>query len=351
MTTGSDVNELRSTTPGWLLRPVLSGLFATALLLPSPAPADEALVIGTASATGVYHLTGRAICRLMETPCEAQTSGGSFANLEAVREGSVPVALAQSDLQHYAVNGLEGFAETGPDESLRALFSIHSEPFTLVVRRDAGIESVDDLPGRAVNIGNPGSGQRGTMLRLMHAKGWSLSDFSPLNELPADQQSLELCHGRIEAMVYTVGHPNSSIEQAVRLCDAVIVDVEGPEIDALVNEAPYYTHASIPEGLYGDDLPGVETFGVRATLVASRDTPPEQVYRVVAAVFDNFDDFKAFHPAFSLLTPEQMIHEGLSAPLHEGALRYYREQGWIPEPEEEAQKEKVQEEDVIEEQE
>ncbi|MFC3282493.1 TAXI family TRAP transporter solute-binding subunit [Litchfieldella rifensis] len=348
---GSDVDELHSTSHGWHLAPLLSGLFTTMLLLPSPATADEALVIGTASAAGVYHVTGRAICRLMETPCKAQVSAGSFANLEAIREGSVPIALAQSDLQYYAVHGLEGFAEAGPDESLRALFSVHSEPFTLVARRDAGIQGIDDLPGRAVNIGNPGSGQRGTMLKLMDAKGWSLNDFSPANGLPADQQSLELCHGRIEAMVYTVGHPNSSIEQAIRLCDAVIVDVTGPEIDALVNGTPYYTLASIPEGLYRDDQPGVETFGVRATLVASRDTDPNLVYQVVSAVFDNFDDFQVFHPAFSLLTPEQMIHEGLSAPLHEGALRYYREQGWIPELEEETQTEKAREEDVVEEQE
>ncbi|GGX93480.1 C4-dicarboxylate ABC transporter substrate-binding protein [Litchfieldella qijiaojingensis] len=329
---------------GRCLVALLEGLLVTTLLLPFPAVGDEPVVIGTASTTGVYHITGRAICRLLEAPCEARPSAGSAANLEAVRNGSVPIALAQSDLQYYAVEGIEGFAEAGQDTSLRALFSVHSEPFTLVVRRDSNIQSLDDLPGHSVNIGNPGSGQRGTMQKVMDAKGWTPGDFSPANQLPADQQSLELCHGRIEAMVYTVGHPNPSIEQAIRLCDAALIDVKGPEIDALVNEAPYYSYATIPEGLYRDDFPGVETFGVRATLVASENTDPDMVYRVVAAVFDNFEDFRAFHPAFSVLTPEQMIHEGLSAPLHEGALRYYMERGWAEEESDEEEETEQQEE-------
>ncbi|EPC03680.1 hypothetical protein L861_19290 [Litchfieldella anticariensis FP35 = DSM 16096] len=332
MTSGNEAKNTHS-THDWRLAPMLGGWLSTALLMSLTATANDHVVIATASTSGVYHVTGRAICHLMDTACEPRPSPGSFANLEAIRKGEVPIALAQSDLQYYAVEGIEGFADAGPDESLRALFSVHSEPFTVVVRRDAGIADINDLRGRAVNIGNPGSGQRGTMQRLMDAKGWSLSDFSPLNELPADQQSLELCHGRIEAMVYTVGHPNSSIEQAIRLCSATLIDVTGPEIDTLISESPYYTSASIPEGLYGDNVPGVKTFGVRATVVASENTDPDLVYRVVAAVFDNFDDFQSLHPAFSVLTPEQMIHEGLSAPLHEGALRYYMERGWAEEEE------------------
>ncbi|MDN3557726.1 TAXI family TRAP transporter solute-binding subunit [Halomonas maura] len=287
------------------------------------------MVIATASPAGVYHATGRTLCRLLEAPCEARTSDGSAANLEAVRAGEVTVALAQSDLQHYAVTGTRGFADAGPDPALRSVMSLHGEPFTLVVRRRSGIRAFDDLQGHAVNVGNPGSGQRGTMMTLLEAWGWTLDAFRPAYALPADQQSLELCHGKIDAMVYTVGHPNPSIEQAVRLCDARLVDVTGPAVDRLVAEAPFLTRATIPAGLYGDDQPAVETFGVRATLVASADTDPEAVYALVAAVFDDLEAFKSRHPAYSDLTPERMIGEGLSAPLHEGAKRYYRERGWL----------------------
>ncbi|GAA0638843.1 TAXI family TRAP transporter solute-binding subunit [Halomonas beimenensis] len=301
-----------------------------ALLLPGAGLAAEpGIVIATASPAGVYHATGRTLCRLLDVPCEARPSGGSAANLEAVRNGEVTAALAQSDLQYQAVTGTEGFAAVGPDPELRAVFSLHGEPFTLVARRDSGIGGFADLKGHAVNVGNPGSGQRGTMMTLLEAWGWTLDDFRPAHALPADQQSLALCHGNIDAMVYTVGHPNPSIQQAVRLCDAKLVDVTGPGVDRLVAETPYLAHATIPAGLYTADQPAVTTFGVRATLVASEQTPPDAIYAIVAAVFDDLDAFKSRHPAYSDLSPARMMSEGLSAPLHEGARRYYRQRGWL----------------------
>ncbi|MEQ6887421.1 TAXI family TRAP transporter solute-binding subunit [Halomonas sp. CS7] len=311
----------------------LLAAFLGGLLLSGPVAAqdEEPLVIATASPSGVYHVVGRALCRTLEMPCRAQPTDGSSANLRALRRGELKLAFAQSDLHLYATLGTEGFQKDGPDESLRSVFSLHNEPFTLVARRDAGIHRLEDITGHNVNIGNPGSGQRGTMLRLMDAEGWSRSDFSSIHHLPADQQALELCHGNIDAMVYTVGHPNASVAKAIRLCDAVLVDVEGDIVDLLVDAYPYFTRAWIPADLYGPDQPAVHTFGVKATLVASADTDPDVVYRLVAAVFDDFERFKASHPALGVLTPEEMIRDGLTAPLHKGALRYYRERGWIEE--------------------
>lgn len=303
-----------------------------ALFLPLSAEASDnkSVTIATASPEGVYHIVGRAICRAVDFPCRAEPSDGSAANLDNVRHGAVTLGLAQSDSQYYAVNGTEAFRDVGPDNELRSVFALHSEPFTLVVRRDAGIQSLDDIPRHAVNIGNPGSGQYGTMLRLMQTRGWDRSNFRLVNELPADQQSMELCHGNIDAMVYTVGHPNASVAQAIRLCNAALVDVAGEAVDRLVEETPYFSRAWIAGGLYGPDQPAVRTFGVRATLVTSSQTDPDMIYRLVAGVFENLLRFKATHPALGMLTTQEMIHDGLSAPLHEGALRYYREQGWLP---------------------
>jgi len=305
-------------------------------LSPSTQAADDPLIIATASPAGVYHVVGRALCRAVEMPCRAQPGDGSSANLHALRRGELPFAIAQSDLHQYATLGTEGFHTDGPDTSLRSVFSLHGEPFTLVVRRDSGIRDFEDLEQRSVNIGNPGSGQRGTMLRLMDARGWSRTNFRQLHDLPADQQSMELCHGNIEAMVYTVGHPNASVAKAIRLCNAEIVDVKGMFVDLLVDAYPYFARVSIPGGLYGPDQRAVATFGVKATLVTTADTDPALVYHLVARVFADFPRFQAAHPALAELTPRAMIREGLSAPLHEGALRYYREQGWI-EREDEAQ--------------
>ncbi len=282
----------------------------------------------------MYYRVGKGICTLMNrqqeeggTTCLAVPTGGSIANLRNVRAGKLTIAAAQSDARFNAVNGAGPFSEAGPDPDLRALFSVHVEPFTVVARRDAGIRSFDDLKGKRVNIGNPGSGGRATMESVMAAKGWTEADFAMVGSLPADQQSLALCHGRIQAMVYTVGHPNPSVGKAMGLCDAMIVEVEGPGIDKLIADNLSYAYTDIPAGIYPDNDEAVSTFGVRATVVASATTDAETVYRVVKSVFDNLERFRRMHPAFGDLDPGTMMMLGLSAPLHEGAIRYYREQG------------------------
>jgi len=295
----------------------------------------EEIVIGTASRAGVYFQVGQAVCRLLniETAqhgmtCEALPTDGSIANLQHIRVGKLQLGVVQSDWQYRAANGAGIFKSAGPDTGLRALFSVHGEPFTIVARRDAGIKSFDDLKDKRVNIGNPGSGQRATMEVLMKAKDWDKSVFSLANELSASEQSLALCHDRVQAMVYVVGHPNASVAQAANLCDAVIVPVVGPAVDRLLADNPYYARTQVPGGVYKGNPQPVGTFGVKATVVASTKLSPDTAYLLVKTVFENLDAFKKQHPAFADLEAASMIKDGLSAPLHEGALRYYQEKGW-----------------------
>ena len=214
-------------------------------------------------------------------------------------------------------------------ENLRAVFSLHPEPFTVVARADAGIKNFDDLKGKRVNIGNPGSGQRGTMDVVLEAKGWTTDDFALASELKPAEQAAALCDNQIDAMIYTVGHPSGSIQEATTACDSVLVNVTGPEIDKLIADNPYYAPATIPGGMYRGTDEDVTTFGVGATVVTRAEVPDEVVYQFVKAVFENFDDFKNLHPAFANLTEANMIKNSLSAPLHPGAEKYYRERGWI----------------------
>jgi len=207
------------------------------------------------------------------------------------------------------------------------VFSIHPEPFTVVARADAGIKNFDDLKGKRVNVGNPGSGQRGTMEVVMKAKGWTMKDFKLASELKSSEQSKALCDNKIDAMVFTVGHPSGSIKEATTSCDAVLVNVTGPAIDKLVAKNDYYRKATIPGGMYRGNPDDVQTFGVGATLVTSAKVPDEVVYNLVKAVFENFDTFRKLHPAFKNLKKEEMIKDGLSAPLHPGAIKYYKEAG------------------------
>ncbi|TYB83272.1 TAXI family TRAP transporter solute-binding subunit [Maritimibacter fusiformis] len=309
---------------------------AMAAMMAPAAQAEEFITIGTGGVTGVYYPTGGAICRLVNKGrkdhgirCSVESTGGSIYNIKTIRAGELEFGVAQSDWQYHAFHGTSSFEEDGPFENLRAVFSVHPEPFTVVARADSGIKSFEDLKGMRVNIGNPGSGQRGTMEVLLDAMGWTTDDFALATELKAVEQSQALCDNQIDAMVYTVGHPSGSIQEATTACDSVLVEVSGEVVDKLVAENPYYRTATIPGGMYRGNDEDTTTFGVGATFVTSADVSEEAVYTVVKAVFDNFDDFKNLHPAFANLEPQEMATAGLSAPLHDGAAKYYREQGWI----------------------
>ncbi len=318
------------------LKLAFASLAVAAVMAPAAQAQEEFITIGTGGVTGVYYPTGGAICRLVnkmrkETGirCSVESTGGSIYNINTIRAGELEFGVAQSDWQYHAYNGTSKFKDAGPFKELRAVFSIHPEPFTVVARADAGIKTFEDLKGKRVNIGNPGSGQRGTMEVLMDALGWTIDDFALATELKASEQSAALCDNQIDAMVYTVGHPSGSIQEATTACDSVLVEVSGPAVDKLIEENPFYRAATIPGGMYRGNPDDVKTFGVGATLVTSANVSEKAVYTVVKAVFDNFEDFKKLHPAFANLKPEEMIKDGLSAPLHPGAVKYYKERGWI----------------------
>ena len=297
---------------------------------------EKFVTIGTGGQTGVYYVVGQSICKLVNRAsaktnikCTAPSTGGSIDNINAIRAGARDVGVAQSDWQYNAFHGTSKFEEQGPMKELRAVFSVHPEPFTVVARSDAGIKTFADLKGKRVNVGNPGSGQRGTMEVLMKAMGWTMDDFKLASELKAAEQSSALCDNNVDAIIYTVGHPNGSIQEATTSCDAIVVPVTGPAVDKLVADNPFYSKATIPGGMYKGTDQDVSTFGVRATFVASTKTDAETIYQVVKAVFDNFDRFKKLHPAFANLKESEMIKAGLSAPLHDGAVKYYKERGWM----------------------
>jgi TRAP transporter TAXI family solute receptor len=314
----------------------LAAVAATmAFSAPAMSAQEQFITIGTGGQTGVYFVVGQSICRLVNRgtaehnlKCTAPSTGGSIANINAIKAGDMDMGVAQSDWQYHAYNGTSQF-EGNKFDKLRAVFSVHGEPFTVVARKDSGVTTFDDLFGKRVNVGNPGSGQRATMDVVLEAMGKSDADFALASELKPAEQSAALGDNKVDAIIYTVGHPNGSIQEATSTVESIIVPVSGEAIDKLVNDNPYYAKAVIPGGMYAGTDEDVETFGVKATFVTSADVPDEVVYTVVKAVFDNFDRFKGLHPAFANLKQEDMIKDGLSAPLHPGAERYYKEQGWM----------------------
>jgi TRAP transporter TAXI family solute receptor len=316
----------------------MSKLIALCLLLaPMLATAAEQRFtsIGTGGLTGVYYPTGGAICRLLNKGrkshgirCSVESTGGSIFNLNTVAGGELDFGVAQSDWQYHAYHGSSKFSRQGANKSLRAVFSIHSEPFTVMARDDSQVKVFTDLKGKRVNIGNPGSGQRGTMEVLMKEYGWSKADFKLTSELKATEQSRALCDNKIDAMIYMVGHPNASFKEAATACDTHLVPVSGDVVNRLIAANPYYASAVVPGGMYRGSDSDTRTFGVKATLVTSEKVDDEIVYQLVKAVFENLAVFRKLHPAFSQLQAGEML-QGNSAPFHAGALRYYKEKGLL----------------------
>jgi TRAP transporter TAXI family solute receptor len=318
----------------YVLRRLSVGVFILASLLSLLSRSDAAetfIIIGTGGVAAVYYPAGGAICRMVNSSrdssgirCLVESTGGSIDNIERIRSGDLQFGFAQSDWQYHAYRGTDRFEKSGAFEGLRAVFSLHPEPFTVIARAGLGISDIDDLKGKRVNIGNKGSGQRATMEVVMSAKGWSYDDFEEVSELTSTDQSNALCSGAVDAIVMTVGHPSASIQHATTACQGVVVEVKGAAIDQLVKEHPYYRHAVIPAGMYNNknDVP---TFGVSATVVTSRLVPVEDVYTLVKAVIDRLEEFKVLHPALRHLKADEMHSESLSIPLHEGADLYYRE--------------------------
>ena len=308
---------------------------------PAWAAKQTFITIGTGGPTGVYFVVGNSVCRMVHKEaaegrktgrkhgirCSAPSTGGSTYNIGQICQGELDFGVAQSDWQYHAYKGDSD--KVKPCKNLRAVFSVHPEPYQIIAAKGSGIKSWSDLKGKRFNIGNPGSGQRGTTEVLMKAYGTSTSDFALATELTSTEQANALCDGKIDAFGYTVGVPNAGVAVATDGCDAYIIDLDTKVEKKLVADTPYYAFATIPKGTYKTTDHDVTTFGVMATFVTSSKVPEKVVYEVTRAVFENLDDFKKLHPAFANLDPKNMIKNGLSAPLHPGAIKYYKEKGWM----------------------
>ncbi|MDN2663794.1 TAXI family TRAP transporter solute-binding subunit [Psychromonas sp. 14N.309.X.WAT.B.A12] len=298
---------------------------------------DKYVSIGTGGISGVYYPTGGAICFLLNQVrgldnihCDIKSTPGSIYNLEALKQKQIDVVVVQSDWQFHVYKGSSLFKKEGKFSDLRSLFSVHSEPFTVLAREDANIQRFEDLKGKRVNIGAANSGQRATMEMLLDLYHWQASDFEALTSLTPSEQAQALCDQKIDAIVYVVGHPNSSIKEATSACKTQLVNITGEKISTLIDTHRYYESANIAAGMYRGSPDKTETFGVGATIVTTASLPDHIAYEMVKAVFEHHQEFIQLHPSFKGLTKQEMVSQYLTAPLHPGALRYYKEVGLVP---------------------
>lgn len=318
-------------------RKLLFGIFMAGVFALSVTAAQARstfVTIGTGGITGVYYPTGGAIAKMVNKKkkeygirATVESTGGSVFNVNAVMAGDLEFGVVQSDRQYQAMNGMAEWKDKGPQKDLRAVFSIHPESITLLAAIDSGIKDIKDVKGKKINIGNPGSGQRQNSIDALEAVGLDYKTDIKAESIKASEAASLLQDGRIDAFFYTVGHPNGSIKEATSGARKVrIADITG--IDSLLAKYPYYAPATIAISNYpgAQNDKDVQTFGVKATFVTSAKVPDNVVYAITKEVFDNFDEFKKLHPAYANLTKENML-QGLSAPIHPGAMKYYKEAG------------------------
>ena len=300
------------------------------------APSQAFYTIGTGGVTGVYYPTGGAIARIVNKKKDeygmrltVESTGGSVFNINAIMAGDLEFGVVQSDRQFQAFNGSPNSEWEGkPQENLRALFSIHPESITLCAAVDAGINSVADLRGKRVNIGNPGSGQRQNSIDALTALGIDYEKDIQAESLKAAEAPGMLQDGRLDAFFYTVGHPSGAFKEATSGTRKVkFIEVVLP--DSFYEKFSYYAPSVVPVmGNYpgAENDSDVASFGVKATFVTSATISDDHVYGLVKEIFNDFDNFKKLHPAYAVLTKQNML-QGLSAPLHPGAEKYYKEAG------------------------
>ncbi|MFA7391254.1 MAG: TAXI family TRAP transporter solute-binding subunit [Pigmentiphaga sp.] len=312
-------------------------LAAAMAAMPGTVQAQQSFVsIGTGGVTGVYYAAGGAICRLVNkdraehgTRCSVESTGGSVFNVNTIKAGELDLGVVQSDIGYNAYNGEGQFKDAGKFDKLRSVFSLHPEPFTVVSRKELNAKSFDDLKGKRFNVGNPGSGTRASLEQYLAARGWTLKDFALAAELRPDEHGAALCDGKIDGFIYAVGHPSANIQDPTTTCGARLTPLTGEAVDKLVAEFPYFAKVNIPGGMYPNNPDDVPTYGVTATFVTSSDVPEQSIYLITKAVFENFEDFKKLHPALAHLEKEDMVKNGLSAPLHPGAEKYFKEKGLL----------------------
>jgi TRAP transporter TAXI family solute receptor len=314
---------------------LLAGILILMMLFGCERQETRFVTIGTGGVTGVYYPTGGAISRMVNKKFDTyrikatvESTAGSVFNINAVLAGDLEFGIAQSDRQYQAYNGLAEWSQSGRQKDLRAVFSIHPESITLITSEKSHIKSILDLKGKRINLGNPGSGQLQNSKDVLSAAGLSENDLSAEYVKAIEAPGL-LQDGRLDGFFYTVGHPNGNIREATSgRIKVFTTSIKGKAVDRILEKYPYYAKSIIPHSYYPNALntEDIETIGVKATLVTSKRVDEKIVYAITKEVFENLEEFKSLHPAYQVLTKENML-KGLSAPIHKGALKYYKEAG------------------------
>lgn len=290
----------------------------------------EKVMVGTGGPTGTYYAFTSAVCQAIQTEnykFEVLSTGGSQDNIERINDGDIKMAIVQNDVMNYAYAGTNGF--TAPITSFSAVACVYPEVCQLIATKASGITSVADLKGKAVAVGDVGSGVYFNATQILAAAGLDINtDIKPITASFGDSAT-QLKDGSIQAAFITAGTPTTAIMDLASTTEVVAVDLGADVIAKLQNDYSFYAAYTMTEDDYSFVTEDVNTVAIMATYVVANDMPEEQVYEITKALWTDIANDTAIHAK----TAEMNTENGASAignvPLHAGAAKYYKEAGII----------------------
>lgn len=288
----------------------------------------ERMMFGTGGTAGTYYAYGGVLAQYMKNYADvrvtAVSTGGSKVNIQSVQDGDFQLGFAQSDVMTYGWEGTRAFENDGPTHDFRVLGCLYAETVQLITMDD-DINSVEDLKGKKVSIGEAGSGVYFNALDVLNGAGITLDDINPqYQSFEASKESLK--DGNIDAAFIVAGAPTTAITELATTNGVRLVNIDGELRDKITADCPYYAKFQIPAGTYpGQDEP-VETITVEATVIVSANADEDTVYNLTAAIFDHIDEITKENAKGAELSLEN-ASQITNVPYHAGAAKYYAEHG------------------------
>ena len=291
---------------------------------------EQFLHMATGNTSGTYYPIGGAISEILNKDIEkmhasVQSTSGSIANLNLLKDGTVEFAIVQNDIANYALNGTEMFKDENKHkfETLRGLATLYAESCQCVTFESSGIKSIADLKGKKVSVGAEGSGVEANARQILASYGLTYDDIQP-QYLSFSAGSKALKDGQIDAAFLTAGAPTAAVQEVAAQAPIRILGIDDEHIKALSEKYPFYKKIVIPKGTYTNLNEDVQTVSVMALLVCNDRINDDLGYQITKAIYTHLEDLKAAHPAFSGLNEKQAV-EGMSIEINGGAKKFFEE--------------------------
>ena len=286
------------------------------------------MMFGTGGTAGTYYSYGGVLAQYMKDYADvrvtAVSTGGSKVNIQSIQDGDFQLGFTQSDVMTYGWNGTRAFEKDGGTHDFRVLGCVYAETVQLITM-DKDINSVEDLKGKSVSIGEAGSGVYFNALDVLNGAGMSLDDIKPQYQSFEDSKE-SLKDGKIDAAFIVAGAPTSAITELATTNGVKLIPIDGDLADTILASCPYYKKLEIPANTYPGQTDPVETITVEATIIVAASADPDIVYDLTAAIFDHKDQIAAENAKGEELSLEN-ASSITTVPYHEGAARYYAEHG------------------------